>query len=71
VGLDIFCVVWKNMPAGVVLILAIRGGRLVVAVPLATEAVVFLLDNATNEGLTSPTDYWLMRKSERRLVILF
>jgi len=58
------------MPASVVLILAIRGERLVASVPLATQTVIFLLDNATNEILTSPAYYWLVRKRERCLVVL-
>jgi hypothetical protein len=71
-GLDIFRIVWKNIPTGMVFVLTVGGGGLVLEfVALATETVVLFLDDATNEILTSLAHQRFVRKRERRLVVLF
>lgn len=70
-GLDVFCVVWKDVPAGIVLILVTGRNLMVIgSISLATETAVFFLDNATNQVLASPTNYWFVGERKHRFVIL-
>lgn len=68
--LDILCIVRIYITASIVLDV-LRPRRLVLgSVPLRAESIVFLLDDKSNQVLTSPADDWLMGEAEGLFMIL-
>lgn len=70
VPLDVFSIMWMDVPTSVVLIGARSRSLVIRLIAFRAKAVVFFLDDASDKILASSTDYRLWGEYKGFLVLL-